>query len=285
MRSRAWLLGLALLLGAAEPNKDDVNSDTEPLQGGWTMFLVFRNGEEAPADLRKTGELIIEDQEYRARLGANSLSATFKVDASKSPKEIDFSVTTGENKGKTVKGIYKISGEYLTICRGLTENEPRPTDFAAPVGSGRLLVTWKRSKTIVTARAKAMEARDKAISEELKRFEATWRFVEIEVGGQKVPAKAFEKDTLILKGKTFASFVAGKLVHGEFKIDPLAKPKTIDIIFTEGPGKGHSQKGIYELEGDTQKICIAMPDQPRPTDFATSPENEHILEILTREKR
>jgi hypothetical protein len=28
-----------------------------------------------------------------------------------------------------------------------------------------------------------------------------------------------------------------------------------------------------------------MPDQPRPPDFVTSPENEHIIEILKREKR
>ena len=108
--------------------------------------------------------------------------------------------------------------------------------------------------------------------------------VEVEIGGEKVPPKLLEKDTLVLKANRFASFVAGRLVHGDFKIDPLAKPKTIDIIFTEGPGKGHSQKGIYELDGDTQKICIAMPDQPRPTDFVTGPENKHVLEILKREK-
>ena len=165
------------------------------------MFLVFRNGEEAPADLAKTGELVIEDQEYRAKLGADSLTATFKVDSSKSPKEIDLTPTTGENKGKTVKGIYKIAGDYLTICRGLTEKEARPTEFAAPVNSGLLLVTWKRSKTFVR-QSQGHGDKDKAIAEELKRFEATWRFVEIEVGGKKVPAKAFEKDTLVLKGKT-----------------------------------------------------------------------------------
>jgi uncharacterized protein (TIGR03067 family) len=284
MRSIIWLLGLSLLSGAAEPRKDDVKNIEAPLQGGWTMVLVFRNGEEAPLDLARTGELIIDDQEYRAKMGVNSLTATFTADSSKEPKQIDFTPTEGENKGKTVKGIYKISGEYLTICRGLTEKEARPTDFAAPVNSGLLLVTWKRSKTIVSAKPKAMESNDRAIADELKRFEATWRFVEIEVRGQKVPEKAFAKDTLILKGKTFASYVAGRLVHGEFKIDPLAKPKTIDIIFTEGPGKGHSQKGIYELDGDTQKICIAMPDQPRPTEFVTSPQNEHIIEILKREK-
>jgi uncharacterized protein (TIGR03067 family) len=278
MRSNGWLWGLIFLLGFARTVMSQAPDDVEPLQGGWTMVLVFRNGEEVPADQAKSGELIVEDQEYRARLGELAVTATIKLDSSKAPKEIDLTFTSGEQKGKTVKGIFKIAGDDLTICRGLSENEARPSEFAAPVNSGLLLVTWKRSKTIVSAKAKAVE-------EELKRFEATWRFVEIEVNGQKVPEKAFEKDTLILNGRRFASFVGGKLVHGDFKIDPLAKPKTIDIIFTEGPGKGHSQKGIYELDGDTQKICIAMPDQPRPTEFVTKADSGCIIEILKREKR
>jgi uncharacterized protein (TIGR03067 family) len=277
MRSTGWFLGLLLLLGAAEPFKDDAKNDADSLQGGWTMALAFINGEELPAEQAKSAQLVIEDDRYHAKLGAAASTSTIKVDASKSPKEIDLTFIDGDQKGKTVKGIYKLSGDDLTICRGLTEMEARPTDFAAPVDSGLLLVTWKRSKTVVSEKTKA-------INEELKRFEATWRFVEIEVGGRKIPEKAFEKDALILKGKRFASFVAGKLVHGDFKIDPVARPKAIDIIFTEGPGKGRSQKGIYELEGDTQRICFAMPDKPRPTEFVTRPDNEQIIEVLKREK-
>jgi uncharacterized protein (TIGR03067 family) len=277
MRSTGWFLVLLLLVGAAEPRKDDATSDLDPLQGGWTAVLVFINGEAVPADRARTGELVIEDDQYRAKLDTRAATGTIKVDPSKAPKEIDFTYTEGEQKGKTVKGIYKIAGDDLTICRGLTENDARPIEFAAPVNSGRLLVTWKRSKTVVSAKAKAIE-------EELKRFTATWRFVEEEFEGEKIPEKVFQKDTLVLKGKQFASYVAGKLVHGEIKIDPLAKPKTIDIIFTEGPGKGHSQKGIYELDGDTQKFCIAMPGKPRPTEFVAKPDSGHILQILRREK-
>jgi uncharacterized protein (TIGR03067 family) len=278
MRSTIWLLVLGILVAGTGRADDGSAQDIEPLQGGWTMVLVFRNGEEAPPEEAKSGELIIEDADYRAHMGTLSLDATIKVDAAKSPKEIDLTVTTGERKGQTLKGIYKISGDDLTICRGITAKDDRPTDFAAPRNSGRLLVTWKRSKVIVSAKSKA-------IQEELKRFAATWRFVGIEADGLKIPEKAFEKDTLILKGTRFTSYVGGKLVHGDFKIDPLAKPKTIDIIFTEGPGRGHSQKGIYELTDDTQKICIAGPDKPRPTEFTTSPGSGHILEVLKREKR
>jgi hypothetical protein len=71
MRSKLWLLGLTLLLGAAGPRKDDSTNDLEPLQGGWTMVLVFRNGQVAPADLAKSGELVIEEHEYRAKLVQN----------------------------------------------------------------------------------------------------------------------------------------------------------------------------------------------------------------------
>jgi uncharacterized protein (TIGR03067 family) len=277
MRSMVWFLGLTVLVGLAEAGQNDAKNDLGPIQGGWRMVLGFINGEELPADQIKTGELTIEDDQYRAKLGAAASASTIKVDASKAPKEIDLTYTDGAQKGKTVKGIYKMAGDDLTICRGLTEREARPTEFAAPIDSNLLLVVWKRSKTVVSEKGKAIE-------EELKRFKATWRFVDIEAEGQKVPKKAFEKDTLVLKGNEFASYVAGKVVHGLFKIDPTAKPKTIDIIFTEGPGKGHSQKGIYELDGDTQRICIALPDQPRPTEFGSKAGSGHVMEILTREK-
>ena len=94
--------------------------------------------------------------------------------------------TDGDQKGKTVKGIYKVNGDDLTICRGLTEMEARPTEFAAPVDSGLLLVTWKRSKTFVSEKSKA-------IDDELNRFKATWRFIDIEAEGRKVPKKPSRK--------------------------------------------------------------------------------------------
>jgi uncharacterized protein (TIGR03067 family) len=157
----------------------------------------------------------------------------------------------------------------------LSELEDRPTDFAAPADSRLLLVVWKRSPSAAGDRAKA-------IAEELQKFAATWRFVAVEVEGTKIPDKAFENDTLTLTGKTFTSFVEGHTTHGVFKIDPSVKPKTIDLTFTDGPGKGQTQIGIYELDGETQKICFAKPGQPRPTEFATKPGNGQMIQVLKR---
>ena len=138
-------------------------------------------------------------------------------------------------------------------------------------------MVWKRSKTVGAARMKAVQ-------DELNRFEATWKFVSIDVEGRSVPAERFGEDRLILKGKQFTSTVRGNTTEGTFKIDPTATPKTIDITFTDGPGKDNTQKGIYELDGDTQKICWAAPGKPRPTEFEAKPKSGRMLQVLEKVK-
>jgi uncharacterized protein (TIGR03067 family) len=56
-----------------------------------------------------------------------------------------------------------------------------------------------------------------------------------------------------------------------FKIDSTKKPKRIDIV-PPNPNAGGvpvSFNGIYELKGNTLRICKAIPGEARPTDFAT----------------
>ena len=222
-----------LILGADEPRKDDVKNDLDKLQGSWAMVLFFVNGEELPADQVKPGELLIDDDEYRPKLGADVEITTVQLNSSKSPKEIDFTYTTGFQKGKTIKGIYKLDGDTLTICRGQGTDKDRPTEFSAPTDSGLLLIVWKRANTAAGEKLKAIQS-------ELKRFEATWRFVSIEIEGRLVPEETFKEDTLVLKGKQFIQTVQGNTTNGAFKIDPTVTPKTIDITLTDRPGKDNT---------------------------------------------
>jgi uncharacterized protein (TIGR03067 family) len=268
---------LGLFVGTDLPQKDNVKNDLDKLQGSWAMAMFFADGEEVPADQVKTGELLIEDEEYRPKLGATVETATIHLDSAKSPKEIDLTFKGGFQKGKTARGIYKLDDDTLTICRGQSTDKNRPTEFAAPAGSGLLLVVWKRANTPAGEKWRAIQS-------ELKLFEATWRFVSIEIEGRLVPEEAFKEDSLVLKGKKYTMKIRGRTTSGDFKIDPTVKPKAIDITITDGPNKDKTAKGIYELNGDTQTICVAAPGKPRPSEFVSKPESGSVIQVLRKEK-
>ncbi len=112
------------------------------------------------------------------------------------------------------------------------------------------------------------------IARELKAMAGSWRPVATENNGY----KASEGDlTGILwirdaDGKWTARRNGKAVVEWAVKkIDPTQNPKTIDIEVAAGPYKGVVYLGIYELDGDTLRICFAMPDKPeRPTDFSAA---------------
>ena len=72
-------------------------------------------------------------------------TGSMKVDPNKSPAHIDFTYEDGPAKGTTLKGIYKIEGDTLTICYG-GFGKDRPTEFASKPGSGTILIVQKRAK-------------------------------------------------------------------------------------------------------------------------------------------
>jgi uncharacterized protein (TIGR03067 family) len=130
----------------------------------------------------------------------------------------------------------------------------------------------------------AEEAKDKAVQEELAKFESTWKLVSLVVEGTEMPANLIKGTRLTLRGDKWTMAEGGATHGGTFKVDVAKKPKEIDITFTEGPEKGKTIHGIYELEGDTYKVCIGMKGSDRPTAFESKPGSGVALEVLQREK-
>ena len=58
-------------------------------------------------------------------------------------------------------------------------------------------------------------------------------------------------------------------VNASFTLDNSRKPHLIDYVNLEGSNKGKSQAGIFELIGDSLKICMSAPGKPRPVDFSS----------------
>src|SRR5262249_11518790 len=142
-------------------------------------------------------------------LGEQTITAIIKLDATKSPRQIDFTFKDGLQEGQTVKGIYEVEGETYRMCRGLTAEDERPTRFAAPPDSGLRLVTYKRAP-----KGEGEKDKEAAIREELGRFEGSWRFDSMEAGGKKLPLNSFKGVRLVLKGDRFTQIEPGVTYGG-----------------------------------------------------------------------
>jgi uncharacterized protein (TIGR03067 family) len=76
------------------------------------------------------------------------------------------------------------------------------------------------------------------------------------------------------------------LYAGTVRVDPSAKPATIDFDHTEAALRGRTWKGIYVLDGDTLKICDNAPslDQGRPVAFEARSGSGYVLVTFNRAK-
>ena len=120
-----------------------------------------------------------------------------------------------------------------------------------------------------------------------EKIEGTWEATEVVVNGMPAPEDlrkgitfAFAGDKMTLVGPDGI----GKREH-KFKLDPTKKPKAIDTMPQDGPFKGKSGPGIYELKGDTLKLCIPnTATNERPKQFESAKGSNLGLFVLKRAK-
>jgi uncharacterized protein (TIGR03067 family) len=115
-------------------------------------------------------------------------------------------------------------------------------------------------------------------------LKGTWSVVAAEKGGEKAPAEAIKDMKLhFAEGKITIKHPGGER-ESTFKLDPAKKPKVIDIMPGDGPNKGKTLPGIYELKGDDLRIALGETDAARPTEFASKAGEGQMLMILKRDK-
>jgi uncharacterized protein (TIGR03067 family) len=122
-------------------------------------------------------------------------------------------------------------------------------------------------------------------ADELEKLQGAWTFVSLEVEGAKLPDAMLTGSKIIIKGDNFKSISAGVTYEGKIKIDLSKTPKTLDLIFTDGPEAGRTSLGIYDLAGDNLRICFSLAGSTRPTEFASKPGSGFAFETLKREKQ
>jgi uncharacterized protein (TIGR03067 family) len=124
------------------------------------------------------------------------------------------------------------------------------------------------------------------VAAEIAKFEGVWRFALVEVEGAKQPDVPFETNKLIVLNDGRYVIVQGsRITHGVIKLDPTKTPKHYDVTLVNGPAKGQTFAGIYELDGDTYKICLPLRGKDRPATLISKPGDGCIVHTFKREKR
>ncbi len=107
--------------------------------------------------------------------------------------------------------------------------------------------------------------------DDLVKLQGTWKRVDAEIDGKKLPAAELQTTTLTIEKNKYTLNMGGQLRTGTLKLDPSKTPKQIDLSSDAGPNKGKVLPGIYELDGDIFKYALSNPGKERPTDFTAKP--------------
>ena len=141
------------------------------------------------------------------------------------------------------------------------------------------LVTLLCTLVLTASGGTGGRAGDKAdVEKELKKFQGTWTFESVEAGGKEVPAAEFKGITVTFEGDKYTVKKGDEVIQAATqKLDPSKSPKTLDVTVAEGPNKGAVMLGIYEISGDTLKVCFDPEGKKRPTQFKSASGSQTLV--------
>ncbi|HZT81083.1 MAG TPA: TIGR03067 domain-containing protein [Gemmataceae bacterium] len=125
--------------------------------------------------------------------------------------------------------------------------------------------------------------KDDASAKDVKALQGRWKAVSGVEDGKDFDKETAEALELIVEGDKYTLKVKGEeLEQGTLKLDAGKKPKAADIDIAKGEDKGKKQLGVYELSGDTFKLCVSRPGKERPKDLSAKKGSGHSLFVFKR---
>ena len=122
-------------------------------------------------------------------------------------------------------------------------------------------------------------------SDDAKAVQGSWKPAKAELAGQPMAEAVLKIISLKLENGQYEVFVGAAPDKGTYTIDSTSKPKSMIITGTEGPNNGKTFPAIYELDGDTLRICYDLSGAKRPTEFKSIAGTKLYLVTYNRKKK
>ena len=140
-----WILAAVLL--ACQDRADVDAAELKKLAGAWAVQSHEHGGNKTPA--KELAPLTVSfaagKVTTREKDDVKEESEVVLLDPKAKLAEIDVKITSGTDKGKLVKGIYKLDDDKLTLCFA-EPGKDRPKEFAGKQGTGHTLMVLLRQK-------------------------------------------------------------------------------------------------------------------------------------------
>lgn len=145
MKTRLLMIpAVALLIAADQPPDPLSKKDLHRLQGTWKLVSAMQDGKALPEEKVKKTTIVFKDDTFRfpgSAEYATSRQGTIKIDATKTPRQMDAISTEKE----VMAGIYELNGDNYKVCFAPV-GKPRPDELTSKPGSGYILQVWQRQK-------------------------------------------------------------------------------------------------------------------------------------------
>jgi uncharacterized protein (TIGR03067 family) len=96
---------------------------------------------------------------------------------------------------------------------------------------------------------------------EAPKIEGRWKIASVELAGAAVPGLQ-GAELVLAGGKKVFTLPDGRVETGTYRLDASKRPGEIDV--TTG-GRDGTERGVFAVDGDSLKLCLATRGGPRPT--------------------
>src|SRR5437667_1099253 len=113
---------------------------------------------------------------------------------------------------------------------------------------------------------------------DLDLLQGDWALMEMVANGEKLSDDALASIKLNIKSNQYSLETKDEPSQGSFKLTERGNPRLMDVT-TRG---GDELAAIYEIAGDTFKVCYAVNGAARPTEFKSTEGSDHVMAIYKR---